>query len=109
MNKAMLTLLGFGLALANASALHAAELATILLPQDQEIQLALEAGPEHLRAAATVYVFGKDGYRTCEKWFARLEIRLHSKVRDSRTWRPIHEEHNRRCGYGSGRVDPAMD
>jgi len=34
----------------------------ILLPQDQEIRLALEAGPEHLRADATVYVFGKNGY-----------------------------------------------
>jgi hypothetical protein len=46
-----------------ASALHAAEPKTILLPEQQEIQLALEAGPEHLRADATVYVFGKDGYR----------------------------------------------
>jgi hypothetical protein len=40
-----------------------ATLATILLPQEQEIQLALEAAPEHLRADATVYVFGTGGYR----------------------------------------------
>jgi hypothetical protein len=46
-----------------ASTLHAAEPKTIFLPEQQEIQLALEAGPEHLRADATVYVFGKDGYR----------------------------------------------
>lgn len=39
------------------------KLATIVLPEDQEIQLALEAAPEHLRAAATVYVFGTNGYR----------------------------------------------
>jgi hypothetical protein len=61
MYKAALTLAGIGLALASASA--GAELATILLPENQEIQLALEAGPEHVREAATVYVFGKDGYR----------------------------------------------
>jgi hypothetical protein len=35
----------------------------ILLPQEQEIELALSAGPEHLRLDATVYVFGKNGYR----------------------------------------------
>jgi hypothetical protein len=58
-----LALIGCGLALAGTSIVQAAELATILLPQEQEIQTALEAGPEHLRAAATVYVFGKDGYR----------------------------------------------
>ncbi len=34
----------------------------VFLPQDQEIELALSAGPEHLRADATVYVFGKKGY-----------------------------------------------
>jgi len=34
----------------------------IFLPQEEEIQLALSAGPEHVRAAATVYVFGKKGY-----------------------------------------------
>src|SRR5688500_3947751 len=36
---------------------------TIFLPEAQETQLALEAAPEHLRKAATVYVFGTDGYR----------------------------------------------
>ena len=35
---------------------------TILLPREQEIELALSAGPEHLRDQATVYVFGKKGY-----------------------------------------------
>jgi len=34
----------------------------IFLPQEQEIELALSAGPEHLRSDATVYVFGKKGY-----------------------------------------------
>lgn len=32
------------------------------LPQPQEIELALSAGPGHLRSEATVYVFGKKGY-----------------------------------------------
>jgi hypothetical protein len=32
------------------------------LPQDKEIELALSAGPEHLRQESTVYVFGKNGY-----------------------------------------------
>lgn len=35
----------------------------IFLPQEQEIELALSAGPEHLRLDATVYVFGKNGYQ----------------------------------------------
>lgn len=35
----------------------------IFLPQGQEIELALSAGPEHLRLDATVYVFGKNGYQ----------------------------------------------
>jgi hypothetical protein len=34
----------------------------IFLPPAQEIELALSAGPEHLRSDATVYVFGKNGY-----------------------------------------------
>lgn len=33
-----------------------------LLPPEQEIELALKAGPMHLRDAATVYVFGVKGY-----------------------------------------------
>jgi hypothetical protein len=33
-----------------------------LLPQAYEFELALSAGPEHLRADATVYVFGTRGY-----------------------------------------------
>ncbi|MEO8525169.1 MAG: hypothetical protein ABI460_10655 [Caldimonas sp.] len=35
---------------------------TWLLPQAYEVELALSAGPEHLRADATVYVFGSGGY-----------------------------------------------
>lgn len=33
-----------------------------LLPPEQEIELALKAGPAHLREGATVYVFGPKGY-----------------------------------------------
>jgi hypothetical protein len=33
-----------------------------LLPREREVELALSAAPEHLRKAATVYVFGKQGY-----------------------------------------------
>jgi hypothetical protein len=35
----------------------------IFLPQEKEIELALSAGPEHLRLDATVYVFGTNGYK----------------------------------------------
>jgi hypothetical protein len=35
----------------------------IYLPAELEIELALAAGPEHLRAEANVYIFGPDGYR----------------------------------------------
>jgi hypothetical protein len=45
------------------TAVGAAEPAMLYLPEDEEIRLALEAGPEHLRDGATVYVFGKSGYR----------------------------------------------
>jgi hypothetical protein len=34
----------------------------VYLPQDLEVELALAAGPEHVRSEATVYVFGKSGY-----------------------------------------------
>ena len=34
----------------------------ILLPREQEVELALSAGPEHLRSDATLYVFGVKGY-----------------------------------------------
>jgi hypothetical protein len=36
---------------------------TILLPADQEIQLALSAGPGHMRSGAALYVFGRHGYQ----------------------------------------------
>ena len=41
---------------------YAMDRAAPLLPQDYEVELALSAGPEHLRAGATVYVFGQHGY-----------------------------------------------
>jgi hypothetical protein len=49
--------------LTTASSAQAGEPQTLQIAEEQEIQLALESGPEHLRAAATVYVFGADGYR----------------------------------------------
>ena len=39
------------------------ETITIMLPQDVEIEMALDAAPEHLRNDATVYVFEEKGYR----------------------------------------------
>jgi hypothetical protein len=51
------------LGMSNMSTVQSAELGTIRLPEQDEIQLALEAAPEHLRTQATVYVFGKEGYR----------------------------------------------
>jgi hypothetical protein len=40
-----------------------AQLTTLIfLPHAEEVELALSAGPEHLRNEATVYVFGKKGY-----------------------------------------------
>jgi hypothetical protein len=33
-----------------------------LLPQEKEVAMALSAAPEHLRAAASVYVLKKDGF-----------------------------------------------
>src|SRR5688572_13133227 len=35
----------------------------IFLPQEKEVELALSAGPEHLRPDATVYFFTKNGYQ----------------------------------------------
>jgi hypothetical protein len=51
----LLALTVYGLAFAGEPILR--------LPEDEEIRMALEAGPQHLRAAATVYVFGDAGYR----------------------------------------------
>lgn len=44
-------------------AVGASETVTIMLPQDVEIEMALDAAPEHLRNDATVYVFEENGYR----------------------------------------------
>jgi hypothetical protein len=45
------------------TAVLAGEPATLFLPEAEEVRLALEAGPEHLREGAAVYVFDKTGYR----------------------------------------------
>jgi hypothetical protein len=55
--------ISLAIAISASPSVYAGESATILLPQDEEIQLALDAGPEHLRADAAVYVFGAEGYR----------------------------------------------
>src|ERR1700761_4373219 len=34
----------------------------IVLPPEREVELALSAAPEHLRAQATVYVYGAKGF-----------------------------------------------
>jgi hypothetical protein len=50
-------------ALSRENSAGGAQLTTLIfLPQAEEIELALSAGPEHLRSEATVYVFGKKGY-----------------------------------------------
>ena len=56
-----------GLALALCCSLAFAEAdkappAPIFLPRDEEIELALSAGPDHIRADATVYTLGAAGY-----------------------------------------------
>ena len=59
----MRILAALGLALSVAPTLHAGQAQPIILPSDEETRLALESGPEHVRADATVYLFAKDGYR----------------------------------------------
>jgi hypothetical protein len=63
MNSSKTRQAAWAMLVAAAPTVHATEPKTILLPEAEEIQLALEAAPEHLRAAATVYVFGEEGYR----------------------------------------------
>lgn len=58
-------LLFHGFARAQGQPLEPAQTPTTmsnLLSQANEVELALSAGPEHLRAEATVYVFGDGGY-----------------------------------------------
>src|SRR2546421_1683075 len=58
----------------------------VFLPQQQEIELALSAGPEHLRLDATVYVFGKKGYekiRSGKNGFTCLVNRDGNQVGDN--------------------------
>ena len=68
----------------------------ILLPREQELELALSAGPEHVRSDATVYVFGAKGYEkirsgkngfTIRRWLAspaspksRMRSALHRRL-----------------------------
>ena len=57
----------------------------IFLLQQQEIELALSAGPEHVRLEATVYVFGKQGYekiRTGKNGFTCLVNRDGNQIGD---------------------------
>ena len=59
------TLLVQGVARAQGRPFEPAQTPTTLstrLSQANEVELALSAGPEHLRAEATVYVFGDGGY-----------------------------------------------
>lgn len=53
----------FAMLALSAHAQDRSSLATIFLPESEEIQLALEAGPQHMRAQAGVYVFDRTGYR----------------------------------------------
>jgi hypothetical protein len=55
-------LLAFLTTIQTKAADSSTELATIFLPREEEMRLALDAAPEHLRAEATVYVFGTTGY-----------------------------------------------
>jgi hypothetical protein len=63
MNRVATAFAAMSLLALDVRSVRAAELPTVLFAQEQEVQLALAAGPEHLRADADVYVFGKDGYR----------------------------------------------
>src|SRR5437016_7921401 len=59
----LLTALTFGCGIAHGVAKTAAEIPPqVLIARDQEIELALKAGPVHLRREATVYTFSKHGY-----------------------------------------------
>jgi hypothetical protein len=81
--KAMIILAALGLV---APHIYAAESTTIMLSEEEEAQLALDAGPEHLRADATVYVFGKEGYRktrTGTNGFTCLVNRDGNQARDN--------------------------
>jgi hypothetical protein len=53
--------IGFGIAPVVVAAASDTPL-IVLIPREQEIKLAVEAGPVHIRAEATVYTFGKRGY-----------------------------------------------
>lgn len=56
--------IGFGIAAAGSAASDTPPI--FLIPREQEITLALAAGPVHIRAGATVYTFGKRGYEKAQ-------------------------------------------
>ncbi|MET3107645.1 hypothetical protein AAKU67_001911 [Oxalobacteraceae bacterium GrIS 2.11] len=56
-----------GTVFANDVLTDTAPVALQFLDQDQELDLAVRAGPEHLRADATTYVFGAHGYTMVHK------------------------------------------
>ena len=57
-----LVVLVFGVSVSALGDEQAQSPALIFLPKEQEIELALSAGPEHIRSEATVFVFGNKGY-----------------------------------------------
>lgn len=59
--------LGVFLLLTVTSKSIANDVKPIILPHPQEVELALAAAPEHLRAQATVYVYGKSGYQEARR------------------------------------------
>lgn len=58
----LLMLLVAGTASAQQKTADAMAKLNVVLPRDAEERLALSAAPEHLRASATVYVYGKHGF-----------------------------------------------
>lgn len=51
-----------GTAFAQEKSAEAMAKLNVVLPRPEEEKLALSAAPEHLRAAATLYIFGKNGF-----------------------------------------------
>ena len=74
--------------LALAPAVQAAELPE-LLPREKEVELALSAAPEHLRAGASVYALTKDGYekvRDGDDGFTCIVYRDHPRNQKPTCW-----------------------
>lgn len=63
----LLTALTIGGGIAHGATKTVAEIPPqVLISRAQEIELALKAGPVHLRREATVYIFGKRGYEIAQ-------------------------------------------